>query len=178
METETEIKRGPGRPPGSGQRMPARDVDHRSRAAERLAALRGTLPDENEEVDRFHVPAHLIPDGWSYEWKRHTLIGKEDPAYQTAVERSGWEPVPASRHIGMMPKGYEGPITRDGMILMERPAELTNDAHSRSFRAAKDMVRSKEQQLGLTPAGTLPRDAHAQVKPRISKRYEAIDIPE
>jgi Kef-type K+ transport system membrane component KefB len=39
----------------------------------------------------------------------------------------GWETVDAKRHPEMMPKGYVGSIEREGMLLCERPLEITQD---------------------------------------------------
>jgi len=77
-----------------------------------------------------------------------------------------------------MPAGYKGQtIELDGMILMERPKELTEEAKDIEKRRARAQVVAKEAQLYDTPDGTLPRDADARVKPRISKSMERMSIP-
>ena len=68
-------------------------------------------------------------------------------------------------------------IERKGMILMERPMSLTNEARDVELRRARMQVRAKEQQLGSTPDGTMTRD-HARVKPNVKKSYEPMPIPE
>lgn len=178
-----------GRPPGSRNsnklqlegsaperaemRAPVRDEDPRARAARRAAEIRGHREEQNlDETDRFKVTASEIPSGWSYEWKRKSIMGKEDPAYEVELARGGWEPVPASRHPSMMPKGKYETIERDGMILMERPKELTDEAHSADLRRARLQVRSKEAQLNASPDGTFERD-----RPSVKKSYEAMPIP-
>ena len=114
-----------------------------------------------------------IPAGWTYEWKRKAIMGKEDPAYEVELARGGWEPVPASRHPSMMPKGKYETIERDGMILMERPKELSDDAHNADLRRARLQVRSKEAQLTSGPDGTFERD-----RPVVKKSFEAMPIKE
>ena len=153
--------------------------DPRTRAAKRAAELRSHNGALEEGEDKFFIPLNVIPDGWSYEWKRHTLLGKEDPSYDVSVARKGWEAVPRTRHPEMMPSNHQGlTIERDGMILMERPKEITDEAKARELRAARVQVRDKEVQLGAAPSGQFERDAHPQTRPNIKKSYESIPIPE
>lgn len=160
-------------------RTPAREEDPRARAARRAAEIRGHLEaDGSSEVDRFYVDPRTIPDGWAYEWKRKSIWGKEDPAHDVELARQGWEPVPASRHPEMMPKGNFQTIERDGMILMERPKELSDDVHRANLKRARQQVRMKEEQLSQTPSGTLPRDEDPRTKPTIKKSFEAMPISE
>jgi hypothetical protein len=119
-------------------------------------------------VDRFIAPD--APEDWTYEWKRETVFNKSDPTYDVLVAEQGWTPVPATRHPGFMPDG-SAVIRRDGLILMERPQALTDEARMEDFRAARDVVRTKEQALGNTPVGTMDRKVIAR-----SKSYERIDI--
>jgi hypothetical protein len=156
-----------------------REEDSRTRAAQRAAELRGHLKDEiSDAEDKFYVDLNAIPDGWTYEWKRHTIYGEEDPAYQVSLARSGWTAVPVSRHPDMMPHNTDHKIiTRDGMILMECPTEIVDERRRNELAKARAQVRHKEQQLAGTPDGTMTRD-HAQVKPNIKKSFEAIPVPE
>ena len=102
----------------------------RERAARRAAELRGHDTDIGDDgSDEYYIELGIIPEGWSYEWKVRTVLGAEDPAHQVALARKGWEIVPASRHPELMPMGYKGvEITRKGMVLMERPLEITEEA--------------------------------------------------
>lgn len=166
VSAETEINRGE-------LRASPRVEDPRARAAKRAAEIRGHRQDHNiDEADRFKVNVDEIPDGWSYEWKRKSIYGKEDPGYEVELARGGWEPVPASRHPSMMPKGHYETIERDGMILMERPKELSDEARAAELRRARLQVRSKEAQLTSGPDGTFERD-----RPTVKKSYEAMPIP-
>ena len=147
----------------------------KERAAE-IRKARGGM--DMEEIDRYKIDQTAVPPDWSYEWKRKTLLGKEDPSYEVNLARGGWEPVPVDRHPEMMPAGYKGhTIELDGMILMERPKELTEEAQGIEKRRARAQVLAKEAQLYDTPDGTLPRDADARTKPRISKSIERMSIP-
>lgn len=154
-----------------------RDEDPRSRAAKRAAELRGHS-DVVDAIDDFYVDPTVIPDGWTYEWKMHTVYGAEDPSYQVHLARAGWTAVPASRHPEMMPLGSaSNHILRKGQLLMECPTEIVEERRRDDLRRARDQVRSKESQLSGTPEGTMTRD-HASVKPVIKKSYSPISIPE
>ena len=156
-----------------------REEDSLSRAAQRAAELRGHLKDEvSDSEDKFFIDVDIIPDGWTYEWKRHTIYGEEDPAYQVQLARAGWTAVPVHRHPNMMPHNTDHKvITRDGMILMECPTEIIDERRRNELVKARNQVRHKEAQLSGTPDGTMTRD-HAQVKPNIKKSFEAMPVPE
>lgn len=178
---DIEVKRGPGRPKMTdvaGLRPPLRDDDPRVAAKKRAEAIREHLGDLDEGTDEFFIDPAVIPDGWTYEWKRYTTVGAEDPTYQTALARAGWEPVPVSRHPEMMPSTTKDMIiTRKGMILMERPTEIVDERRRIEQRKARDQVRAKEAQLSGTPEGTMTRD-HAKVRPQVKKSYEPMPVPE
>jgi hypothetical protein len=159
-------------------RPPMREDDSRAAASRRAAQLREHLGDIVEGQDDFYVPLDEIPDGWTYEWKRHTTYGQEDPAYQIQLARAGWEPVPVTRHPWMMPNNTSAQtILRKGMILMQCPTEIIDERRAAEIRKARMQVRAKEQQIAGTPDGTLTRD-DARVRPNIKKSYEAMPIPE
>ena len=163
--------------PRPSMRPPMRDDDPRSRAAKRAAEVRGNVGSMDEGVDDFYIDMREVPDGWTYEWKRRTIAGQEDPAYQVSLARMGWEPVPAERHPNMMPlNGRYATIERKGMMLMERPMELSQEARSIELRKARQQVANKKSQLGSAPDGQFGRD-HASVKPKVSSSYEPMPIP-
>ena len=176
-DREYPISKAPARKEAAP--MAAKSEDPRDRAARRAAEIKANRGDVDlDSIDEFYIDPAIIPDGWSYEWKRHTLLGREDPSYQVSLARAGWEAVPASRHPEMMPVNSKmSLIERKGMILMERPMSLTNEARDVELRRARMQVRAKEQQLGSTPDGTMTRD-HARVKPNVKKSYEPMPIPE
>lgn len=148
--------------------------DPRARAAKRAEELREHLGDLDQGSDEFYVDPKVIPPGWDYEWKRVSILGQEDPSYATQIARAGWEPVPVSRHIDMMPTNHKGTtIDRKGCRLMERPKEITDEVRNIEHRRAREQVRQKEAQLAGAPAGTFDRPL-AQVK----KSYGPIDIPD
>jgi hypothetical protein len=176
MTDKFEIEKGLNRKTLS---LAAKDEDPRARAERRAAEIKANRGDVDlDSIDEFFIDPAIIPDGWSYEWKRHTLLGREDPSYQVSLARAGWEAVPAKRHPEMMPLNSTATIIeRKGMILMERPQSLTNEARDVELRRARNQVRAKEQQLASTPDGTLTRD-HARVRPNVKKSFEPMPVPE
>lgn len=115
--------------------------------------------------DIFYIPVEEIPEGSSYEWKRWTVVGQEDPFYIAQMREQGWEPVNPKRHPNWLPPGYSQPyIIKGGMILMERPIELTEEARAEQKVLARQQVREAEARLGRTPGNT-----HQRLAPKITK---------
>ncbi len=157
----------------------AEAVSARQRATERAAAIREHLGDLDEGTDEFFIDKRIMPDGWEYEWKRHTVLGEEEPSYQVALARMGWEPVPASRHPSFMPEGSGSRIIeRKGMVLMERPKEINDEVRARDYRRARNQVRQKEEQINSAPQGQFDRDNKGDPLVRVRKAYEPIPVPE
>jgi hypothetical protein len=174
-ENTYKIEKAPAR---KDVREAVREEDPRERAAKRAEQIRQQRGDADmDAIDEFYIDPRSIPEGWSYEWKRHTFLGKEDPSYQVQVARGGWECVPASRHPEMMPAGNYTIIERKGQILMERPLILTSEARDVELRRARNQVRAKEAQLSATPDGTMTRE-HDRVKPSVKKSFTPMAIPE
>lgn len=104
--------------------------------------------------DKFDVPLHEIPAGWTYQWNAVTVLGKwmeEVVVGDRQMYDNGWRPVPASRHDGRFaPHGYEGAIVLEGQRLEERPASLTKEALEEDKMRAKSQVRDRTDALRLT----------------------------
>ncbi len=125
----------------------------------------------NEGVDKFWAPRP--PEGWSYEWKTKAVFGKEDPAQMITYYRTGWQEVPLARHPEMMLPGDKSQfIERDGMILMERPAELTERVRNLDLRRAREQITNKKQQLQEAPAGQFQREGV-----KLNSSFEPIPVP-
>ena len=155
-----------------------REEDPRTRAARRAAEIRNHINVDEDGVDEFFIDPAAIPPGWSYEWKRRTVMNEENAAYQVQLQLKGWEPVPASRHPEYMPNnGRFSTIERKGMVLMERPLEITEAARQAELRKARLQVRSKEEQLNAAPNGTFERSNKDASLAKVSKSYEPIPIP-
>lgn len=175
-ETEETVLDTTSRP---DMRPPLRDDDPRAAAARREAEILGHLGNMNEGTDEFYFSPDQVPDGWTYEWKRRTIMGQEDPAYQVALARTGWEPVPSRRHPEMMPVNWKGDtIERKGMVLMQRPKAITERIEEMDRHRARNQIKAKEQQLNAAPPGTMEKEfSDPRARPVIKKSFEAIPIP-
>lgn len=151
-----------------------RAADPREEAKRRAAEIRGDGGlDFSDNVDEFNSPNP--PDGWSYEWKRKMTMNQEDITNMNHCLRTGWTPVPISRHPEMMQAGAVGVVERKGMVLMERPSEITEEVQRSEARKARAAVKQKD---GLSSdKGMLGRE-DSFVKPSIKQSFEPMPIPE
>jgi hypothetical protein len=150
----------PVHPPRVAAHAPAHERPERTRRRKLL-----------QHDDVFWLPVEEIPPGLVYEWKRFSNMGQEDPFYIASMREQGWEPVSPSRHPNWLPPGYSLPnIIKGGLILMERPEELQNEARAEEQAMAKRQVRDAEARLGMTPKGELTRNFPG-VEPKITKEY-------
>ena len=172
------IKRGPGRPPMQRENPRTPTEDHKARAEARLAEIRAQVGDEPiNTMDLFPLLPSEIPEGWTYEGKRYSVFNKDEPQYLANMMRGGWTPVPASRHPRLLYTGYSGDtIIKDGIILMERPKVLTDEARVREGLEARNAIAAKEAQLsGNTLANGAPQQKLAHSRTRSS---EPMAIPQ
>lgn len=144
------------------------------RAEEIRSKLRSEQFD-SQMYDEFYIDPRIIPEGWDYNWKREFVAGQAEDDHLIEMRIAGWEPVDSKRHPQMMPVGYTGPIRKKGMILMERPMEITEMAQERERITAKEVVTAKEKALGMSPAGTFERDRR---QTGVKKSYQPINVPQ
>jgi len=105
-------------------------------------------------------------------------MGWEDPSHYNRITIGGWEPVESFRHPEMMPKGYVGSIEREGMVLCERPLEITEERRHRDYLNARQQVQIKQGQLDPKGKGGLISREDAQIAPKIKSSYEPMPIPD
>lgn len=121
--------------------MPAQRSDQR---AVQRPAIRTAL-------NRFEIDETKIPPGMKYQWKRKSMMGAEDTEHLINLEANGWSPVPQERHPELtgsrMKTGAE--IVRGGLVLMEVPNEVAQDAVELDRFAAKNQVAQQMQRLGM-----------------------------
>lgn len=120
--------------------------------------------------DKFKIPDVYLNDPQiSYEWKRASTMGAPDSEHQLGLAENHWRPVMADQMPGMMPPGHQGAIERGGMILMWRPAYLTEEATQETLDLSRQQVRTQEERLGLTDKGTLPR-----TRPQVTREIRPV----
>ena len=137
-----------------------------------------------ETPDRYRIDPSLIPDGMSAQWVTDTVFGQGVPQHRSEFERGGWTPVHQDDFDGQfdgmfMPKGKQGEINVDGLVLMVRPEEITKKAHYKNRVKAHQQVAIKEQALrgGDLPISLDPSHPSAVRTNRISKSLERVEIP-
>ena len=113
-----------------------------------------------DDGNKYDVPEHIIlahlEDGFTLEWKRVEVLGKEERTYVAQTARGGWEPVVAEKWPGQfLPEGATGAIVVDGLMLMERPTVLTQQAIAEDKAQARNAANAQRDKLGIKglPAG-------------------------
>jgi hypothetical protein len=172
-----------GRPKGSKNKNTLRDKEHvamrsPSNSAEHAAehdkprTRRRNATSASSPLD---WPKEEIPEGSSYEWKRLSVVGEENHYYIAHMRQQGWEPVDPRRHPNRVPPGYDKPtIVHEGLILMERPIELTEQARAEVNSETKQKMIEAERRLGMSPkesgTETLTRQ-HPELNNRVVKEW-------
>lgn len=158
-----------GRPKGSGLRAQA--------AAAERPPMRERKRRRPVGMDEFDIPKEMIPDNETWEWKNFSIAGKDDPFYVQGMRENGWEPVDATKCRDLVPPGYTGPVMKKGMILMERPKHLTEEAHEEQRQLAMNQVETRVQYLADAPPGTAPRNINPKTVPNIRRNFGRAEIP-
>jgi len=136
--------------------------------------------------DRLRIAKELIPEGMDLQWVTDSVFGQAFPQRRAEFEKRGWTPVHQEDFDGQfdgmfMPKGTQGEIKVEGVVLMARPLELSRKAKILDRRKANEQVQIKEASLrgGELPGVTLDsQHPNAVNSNRINKSYERIPIPE
>jgi hypothetical protein len=98
--------------------------------------------------DKFHIDDADIPDGMSYQWVATHVAGAEQRNSIASFSQNGWESVPLSRYPGRYAEpDAKGAIVMDGLMLVERPIELTEEARGEEIAAAKNLIRTRNDQF-------------------------------
>ena len=110
--------------------------------------------------DPFAIPGDLQEPGWDRQWVRVSVHGWEDVDNQVGMQENGWRPISANRpgwEGRFMPAGYKGAIQKSGLMLMERPMSLTEEARAEEKRVVHGQTQVQRQQFGMA----LPRGFEA-----------------
>lgn len=125
------------------------------------------------DEDQFAFDRSIIPTGWDYEWKAQSVYGAPLTQHMVNMAQNGWEPVPSERHDGLfMEKGFKGPITRGGMMLMERDIRLTKQSKAMDKRAADAAVGAAFQRAGMKIPNAITDFSHPDAKKNTGVRVE------
>lgn len=100
----------------------------------------------------FDFHSSEIPEGWDYQWIRHTVHGDAQDSEIFDMMENGWRPVPHERHASRFAKtdvNGKGCIMRQGQLLVERPMHLTQEARAEDQRRANDQMRGQFQRFNV-----------------------------
>jgi len=182
MTEITPLKRGPGRPRKNLEVAPkAEPKQFKMKAKPNWESFDATM---EETPDRLRINPDLIPEGMAAQWVTDSVYGQGVPQHRADFERKGWTPVHQQDFDGQfdgmfMPKGAQGEINVEGMVLMMRPKEFTEKAARADYHRAREQVFIKEQALrgGDIPTSLDARHPSALSTNRITKTVERIEVP-
>ena len=120
--------------------------------------------------DRFSIDQSMIPDGFTYEWRNHTVIGQTFQEDTNDDYRNGWRPVPASRHPDLAGRDTNGAIIMSGSILCERPLAFSEKARADERDRYRASEQRQRQQFGLHAPAFDTSDP--RLRPVINKTVE------
>lgn len=145
----------------------------RARAEAKIRQLRGNPELSGMDRDKYWAPPP--PEGWDYQWRLKSVMGRDEIDQIRQDELNGWEAVPLSRHPELMPRDWKGStIEVGGLVLMERPLIFTQEARDEEKRLAREAVMTKEAQMREGRSSDLgPRQVN-----RFSKTRAPIDVPD
>lgn len=136
-------------------------------------------------VDKLKIDPALIPEGMSAQWVTDSIYGQPQAQRRAGFEKGGWTPVHQSDFDGQfdgmfMPRGMDGEIKMEGLVLMMRPKEITDAAQRRDKRAAREQVMIKEAALTGGDIGASLDSQHPNALKfnHINKTRERLVIPE
>jgi hypothetical protein len=152
-------------------------------AAERRAQelLNGGSLDNINEPDEYYIDPKYIRDGWSWEWKRYSVLNELQTSHINALKRTGWEFVSPS-HYPLIEPNAAGVVVYRGNALMERPLSITNMMEERDRKLAKLQMDTKAGQVeGVDPSFSKsnkgePIRSHGVAGPKTS--YSPMRVPE
>lgn len=124
-------------------------------------------------TERLYVDPKIIPEGIEYEWKARSCYGKAtDPMNWENLRENHWTEVPPDRHPGIV-------VEQDGLVLMQRPKYLSQEARQEDFAIAQDQARRAGLKVRETPQGQFSREhPSAQRSTVLNREYGPITIPE
>ncbi len=174
MTDERQVREGGSKRPEAGNSQ--REEGGRDTVIR--ASEKKTRRSKLDHVDELYVDPKEVPDGFTIEWKRHTIIGKVDQEWLVGLEKDGWEPAQPKDFPSRVGKNFTGNIvTHKDLILMIRPLELTQEAKHEEKVNAQRQVKTKFEELGMSKAGEAPRhDSAGRSLSKVNVSYDKIPV--
>jgi hypothetical protein len=134
---------------------------------------------------QFDIPEDLKEEGWTYQWQAHTVYN-EPSNDLSQMYANGWRYVTSDSRVGkffLLPGENADCIIRGGLVLMERPEELTRmyveetNAKTRfQYQTLMDASSDLVVPAGFDNRGKEVRRERKLVKPsKIAKEYVDAD---
>lgn len=120
--------------------------------------------------DPYHIPESVQEDGWSYQWCRADVIGSSEFSEISVMRRAGWDFVKPDQLNGYFAESCKDRDNVEimGLVLMERPAQMTQDAKDEQLREANKQflaqINKRADNDTPLPSGVLPmmREVHQE----------------
>jgi len=96
----------------------------------------------------FDIPEELRDPDWEVQGVRTSVFGKPDPKNVNDAYAAGFRPISRKHYPGIFPDLTGDVIERDGIMLMERPAELARQAAAEGLSAAHDLRHAQVDAFG------------------------------
>lgn len=164
---ESEPRRRGRRPKAAPQRAPQRAPGNGRTRTGRVA-----FSEDIYAIDRSRLPDHM-----DYQWVTKSVVGDDTGKVRADLVRfqmNGWEPVEAS----LLPQyGIEaGEINIGGLVLMQRPMEMTEEARAEDRAKATGQVQTQINRLEGESRDIRKGDEAVSRKPRVFGRGEPISV--
>lgn len=96
--------------------------------------------------------------GADLQWVTDSLLGQPTPQTRMGYEINAWEPVTPNMFDGIFEgmftkRGHTGEITYEGLVLMHRPYELTEEARAEEAHARNSALAA---QANMLKSGQIP----------------------
>ena len=130
------------------------------RKAISLGDFAGIKREVDEAKDFLHVPKELVPDGIAIEWKRKSVLNKDDKKHTSEVWRAGWRFLPSNSDgfADYFTYFIAGDIFEyEGLVLMYRPKTMSDSAKKEEARKAGALVQDKFEEMGMSVNKDMPR---------------------
>jgi hypothetical protein len=128
--------------------------------------------------DQYDIPEDLKEDGWTYQWQAQTVYN-EPSNDLSQMYANGWRYVTSESRVGqffLLPGENANCIVRGGLVLMERPAELTAmyiEETKQKTRLQYDSLMDKSSDL-VVPDGFDSRGKDVSRERKLVKASKAV----
>lgn len=102
--------------------------------------------------NQFDFSPSEVPEGYEYQWIRHTVHGDPSDSELFDMQENGWRTVPHERHKARFAATTvegKGCILRQGQLLVERPKGMCDDARAQQKREADAAIGQQFQRFSV-----------------------------